>query len=66
MAKSKAGSTSHRPRTTDSKVTSTENQQASVDFLGRKLSPDEYRECCSNLRAFFDLLRAWQRKDLDE
>ena len=66
MAKSKAGSASHKPRATDSEVTFTDDQQASVDFLGRKLSPDEYSESCRNLQAFFDLLRAWHRKGRDE
>ncbi len=37
-----------------------------VLFLEQLMSPSEYKECCQNLKAFFDLLLSWRNEDSDE
>lgn len=42
---------------------SAEKNKADWEGLyGRPISDDEYREICSNLRGFFDLLREWDKE----
>jgi len=37
-----------------------------IQFLGQSISQSEYRECCENLKSFFDLLRSWREGDENE
>lgn len=36
-----------------------------IDFLGQKLTPEEYQSQCDNLAAYFAILRRWSQEEKD-
>ena len=51
---------SEDPETSDNLASATPEKE--ITFLGRVVSPDDYREMCLNLAEFIKLLRKWNEE----
>ena len=61
--RSSVGQPEGRPHESGEHASQTQREDLTVEFLGQKMSADEYEASCKVLAEFFAILQSWREKE---